>query len=49
MIKNDQFIEYTQYNNNYYGTSKGELERTKSDVVLINLDINIRVRYKGRD
>ncbi len=32
MIKDNEFIEYTQYNNNYYGTSKSELERTKTDV-----------------
>jgi guanylate kinase len=34
MLKKDEFIEHTQYNNNYYGTSKGELERTRSDVMV---------------
>ena len=33
MIVNNEFVEYFVYNNNYYGTSKSELERDKLQVL----------------
>ena len=35
MIDSKQFVEFNIYNNNYYGTSKDELERSKSEVFLL--------------
>jgi len=42
MIKKDKFIEWDNYNNNFYGTAKEEIElKSFNDSVLL-LDINIK-------
>lgn len=42
MLKNNEFIEFNNFNNNYYGTSKKEIERISKDgkVCLLELDVN---------
>ncbi len=42
MLYNKEFIEFNNFNNNYYGTSKKEIERISKDgkVCLLELDIN---------
>ena len=40
--KNEEFLEYTNYNNNFYGTSFSEIERiiTSDKYPLLDLDLN---------
>ena len=40
-IKNDEFVEYTQYNGNYYGTLKSEIENrvNKGGCVLLKIEV----------
>jgi len=42
MIIKEEFIEYNKYNENYYGTSRTELERlaAEGNVCIIEIDIN---------
>jgi len=42
MLQNNEFIEYNNFNNNYYGTSKKEIERISKEgkVCLLELDVN---------
>ncbi len=42
-IENDQFIEYTQYNGNYYGSTKDEI----SDDKIIILEPNGFLKFKS--
>lgn len=42
-IENDQFIEYTQYNGNYYGSTKDEI----SDDKIIILEPNGFLKFKN--
>lgn len=41
MINNNEFVEYSEINGNYYGTSKAELEiaKLKNKICLLDLDI----------
>ena len=39
MISNNQFIEFEEFNNNYYGTSIEELEKTKDKIIILDLEI----------
>lgn len=42
MLKNNEFIEYNLFNNNYYGTAKQEIERISKEgkICILELDIN---------
>ena len=42
MLQNNEFIEFNNFNNNYYGTSKKEIERISIDgkICLLELDVN---------
>jgi len=42
MLKNNEFIEFNNFNGNYYGTAKQEIERISKEgkVCLLELDIN---------
>jgi len=42
MLANNEFIEFNYFNNNFYGTSKKEIERISKDrkVCLLELDVN---------
>ena len=39
LIKNDQMIEYEQYGDFYYGTSKEELSNNSS-IIILDLEVN---------
>ena len=39
MISNNEFIEFEEFNNNYYGTSIEELEKTKDKITILDLEI----------
>ena len=41
MIKENEFVEYNNYNNNYYGTSKNELISKKSNKAILLLETDI--------
>ena len=41
LIKNDEVLEYTQYNGNYYGTLKSEAERITADGSDMILEIEV--------
>jgi len=38
MISEDKFIEHTQYNGNYYGTSKDEFDFSKTNIIILELN-----------
>ncbi len=42
LIKNDSFIEYVKYGNNYYGTLKSEIEHLTADgkTVILVIEVN---------
>ena len=42
MIKDNEFIEYNFYNNNYYGTSKRELDKVNDNSKICLLEIDIK-------
>ena len=42
LISNDKFLEYEKVHNNYYGTSKAEIERIKNLKKIAILDIDIK-------
>ena len=52
-IKNDEFLEYTIYNDNYYGTPKSEVERLieKGGCILLKIEVegagNVRKAIPG--
>lgn len=41
-IKNDNFLEYAKYNNNYYGTPKSEIEKKLNEGIDVILVIEIQ-------
>ena len=49
MIKNNEFIEYTKFADNYYGTSKTAIDIVKNNkkVCILDLDINGIKSMKG--
>ena len=45
MLEENEFIEYNNFNNNYYGTSKKEIERISQDGKVILLFLIKRSAY----
>ena len=48
LIKNDGFIEYAEYNGNYYGTPKGPVEEWLNDGKTVILEIEVQGASKVR-
>jgi guanylate kinase len=44
MIAEDNFIEYTQYNGNYYGTSKDEFDSTRTNIIVLELNGLLKIK-----
>ena len=48
-IKNDEFLEYTSYNGNYYGTLKSELTNNLKNGINVILEIEIEGALNNSD